>query len=88
MGNAGSGNPATGGAATSAQPLIGGVPAGIATAPGAFGPGGGAAQAVGQASGNDAFELNGIYFKPSSYPTPADCLTAAYAKGLPLDVCR
>jgi len=88
MGNAGTGNPATPGAAIGVVPIPGGVPTGLATAPGVFGPGGGAAQAASQAPGNDAYELHGIYFKPSSYPTPADCLTAAYAKGLPLDVCR
>jgi hypothetical protein len=88
MGNAGGGNPAGPGTAIGAATAIGGVPAGIATTPGVFGPGGAAATATGQALSNGAYELHGIYFKPSSYPTEADCLTAAYAKGLPLDVCR
>jgi hypothetical protein len=88
MGNAVTGILPTPGTTTGAAPaVIGGVPAGIATAPGVVGPGG-AASATTQALGSDAFELHGIYFKPSSYATPADCLTAAYAKGLPLDVCR
>jgi hypothetical protein len=89
MGNAGNGNPAgpSIGATTGAAPAIGGVPAGIATAPGVFGRGGGAA-ATGQALSSGDYELHGIYFKPRSYASEADCLTAAYAKGIPLDVCR
>jgi hypothetical protein len=66
---------------------VGGAPAGLSTGvAGAFGPGG--AAAASQPQSIDAYSLRGIYFKREWYESPADCLTAAYAKGLPLEVCQ
>jgi hypothetical protein len=35
-----------------------------------------------------AYALRGIYFNRDWFTTPAECLTAAYARGLPLQVCQ
>jgi hypothetical protein len=87
MGNAVSVDPPAG-AATSGL-SIGGGPAGISTgAGGPLGPGGVAVPTPGRAQGADAYSLRGIYFKREWFESPADCLTAAYAKGLPLEVCQ
>jgi hypothetical protein len=34
------------------------------------------------------YALRGIYFPRAAFRTPAECLTAAYARRLPLDLCR
>ena len=34
------------------------------------------------------YSLSGVYFNRSRFGSVADCLTAASAQGLPLDVCR
>jgi hypothetical protein len=38
--------------------------------------------------GADGYALRGIYFRREIYESTADCLTAASAKGLPLDLCQ
>jgi len=38
--------------------------------------------------GSDAYAVRGIYFKREWYATESECLTAAYAQQLPLEVCR
>jgi hypothetical protein len=53
---------------------------------GGFGPGG--AAIAGPPGSIDAYSLQGIYFKREWFESPADCLTAAYAKRLPLEVCQ
>ena len=34
------------------------------------------------------YSLRGVYFSPSQFSSTADCLTAASAQGLPLDLCH
>jgi hypothetical protein len=34
------------------------------------------------------YVIHAIYFNAKRYRTTADCLTAAYSAGLPLDLCR
>lgn len=36
----------------------------------------------------DTYALQGINFNPEQFRSTADCLTAASARGLPLDLCR
>jgi|tagenome__1003787_1003787.scaffolds.fasta_scaffold15646922_2 hypothetical protein len=50
------------------------------------GPTGSAPRAAGDASG--VYSLHGVYFNPQQFSSTADCLTAASAQGLPLDLCR
>jgi hypothetical protein len=38
--------------------------------------------------GPGVYALRGVYFKREWFDTPAACLTAAYARGLPLSLCR
>jgi len=35
-----------------------------------------------------SYSLKGIYFNPKQFSSTADCLTAASAAGLPLDLCN
>ncbi|MBV8187669.1 MAG: hypothetical protein JO339_10550 [Alphaproteobacteria bacterium] len=35
-----------------------------------------------------SYSMQAIYFNPRRYNSQADCLTAAYAAHLPLDMCR
>jgi hypothetical protein len=39
-------------------------------------------------AGTRYYYFNGAYFYPSAYQSTADCLTAAYTKGLPLELCK
>ena len=57
-----------------AQSLLAGPPAAAA--------GGTPADATG------LYSLRGVYFSPQQFDSTADCLTAASAQGLPLDLCR
>jgi hypothetical protein len=41
---------------------------------------------VGQAPG--VYALRGVYFRREWYMTQAECLTAAYALGVPLNICH
>jgi hypothetical protein len=34
------------------------------------------------------YSLQGVYFNPKEFDSPADCLTAASSHGLPLDLCQ
>ena len=34
------------------------------------------------------YSIEAVYFNAKSYSSAADCLTAAYARRLPLDLCR
>ena len=43
---------------------------------------------VGLAACADTYSLRGVYFSPEQFSSTADCLTAASAHGLPLDLCR
>jgi hypothetical protein len=45
-----------------------------------------AAGATGDATG--LYSLRGVYFNPRQFESTADCLTAASAQGLPLDLCH
>ncbi len=45
-----------------------------------------APRAQGQAF--SSYSLQGIYFNPKQFHSVADCLTAASAEGLPLDLCK
>jgi len=38
--------------------------------------------------GPGIYALRGVYFKREWFESPAACLTAAYARGLPLSLCR
>jgi hypothetical protein len=46
----------------------------------------GAGGAAGDATG--LYSLHGVYFNPQKFTSVADCLTAASAQQLPLEVCR
>jgi hypothetical protein len=35
-----------------------------------------------------SYQLRPVYFPRDRYTSTADCMTAAYSKGLPVDVCR
>ena len=35
-----------------------------------------------------SYSIEAIYFNAKAYSSAADCLTAAYARRLPLDLCR
>lgn len=68
-------------------------PGGVGSTSGAPGAGPGATGANGmyQMMSPDerrAFRLRATYFRPEQYSSPADCLTAAHAQRLPLDLCR
>jgi hypothetical protein len=77
-----------------------GGPAGVGGAGGGVGGGVNSAQSAQDAAaaqcGPDQSEIcaqpyysiQAIYFNPKLYPNVADCLTAAHASRLPLDLCR
>jgi hypothetical protein len=46
----------------------------------------GAGSAAGSATG--IYSLQGVYFNRKQFSSMADCLTAASAQGLPLEICR
>jgi hypothetical protein len=48
----------------------------------------GAAGAAAPADASGFYSLQGVYFSPQQFSSTADCLTAASAQGLPLDLCR
>jgi len=55
------------------------------------GPAGGTTSVVPTAAQDQAlssYSLQGIYFDPKQFTSVADCLTAASANGLPLDLCH
>jgi hypothetical protein len=35
-----------------------------------------------------AYQLRAVYFRRDQFKSAADCLTAAYSQGLPLDLCH
>jgi hypothetical protein len=35
-----------------------------------------------------AYELRAVYFRPDLFKSTADCMTAAFGRRLPLDLCR
>jgi hypothetical protein len=48
----------------------------------------GAAGATAPADATGFYSLHGVYFSPEQFTSTADCLTAASAQGLPLELCR
>jgi hypothetical protein len=50
------------------------------------GPASGTGGAAGNATG--LYSLQGVYFNKQQFSSVADCLTAASARGLPLEMCR
>jgi hypothetical protein len=51
-------------------------------------PGGVAGAAAAPADASGFYSLHGVYFSPEQFTSTADCLTAASAQGLPLELCR
>ena len=43
---------------------------------------------LGRACPQSHYVIQAIYFNPERYRSRADCLTAAYTEGLPLELCR
>jgi hypothetical protein len=73
------------GSASRANPPAAGTSQSLLADPAASAPAAGAAPA-GDAGGT--YSLRGVYFSPQQFSSTADCLTAASAQGLPLDLCR
>jgi hypothetical protein len=68
--------------AITGQPTFGGGAAGLGINQGA------AAIATQQPDATRTYSLRGVYFKRDQFRSVADCLTAAHAEGLPLEVCQ
>jgi len=81
-----------GGGGSSAAPAAGGVAGGSVSGgvSGALGLNAdpSLARRLGRREDPWTYALRGVYFKRDSYSSTADCLTAAYAQELPLDLCR
>jgi hypothetical protein len=43
---------------------------------------------AGRLCSQPSYSIQAIYFNASNYPSVADCLTAAYSSGLPLELCH
>ena len=41
-----------------------------------------------QSESGGSYSLRGVYFRREWFPSTADCLTSAYARRLPLEVCQ
>ena len=69
---------------------IGGGTNGANAAAAGTGPGGGgdSRSATALLRANRPYALRAIYFRRESYKSTADCLTAAHAQHLPLEICR
>ena len=46
------------------------------------------AASTGKDDASGIYSLRGVYFSPDQFSSTADCLTAASAQGLPLDLCH
>jgi hypothetical protein len=51
-------------------------------------PAGAAGAVAAPADASGFYSLHGVYFSPEQFTSTADCLTAASAQGLPLELCR
>jgi hypothetical protein len=80
--------PAGGGAAGAASGGGGGGSGGSSTASGGADDPGVSSAAAPEGALRSHYSLQGIYFERSQFGSTADCLTAASARALPLELCE